>query len=117
MLQASKAHNFTQAKVSSGRDYPKNLGKLSVWEMSPSHSKPLCGWPTGPFSRKISLWTTDTVSYKTLGRELDEVGKVSRMPDLMGPSGPGAYEAVNLQLYCHTVMLRQNWRGKEMKLK
>lgn len=56
MLRASKAHTFTWAKVSSGRDYPKNLDKLSVWEMSPSHSKPLCGWPTGPFSRKISLW-------------------------------------------------------------
>lgn len=31
-----------------------------------------------------------------LGRELDEVGRVSRMADLMGPSGPDAYEAMNL---------------------
>lgn len=33
---------------------------------------------------------------KVLGRELDEVGRVSRMADLMGPSGPDAYEAMNL---------------------
>lgn len=39
------------------------------------------------------------------------------MADLMGPSGPDAYEAMNLQLYCQTVMLRQNQCGKEIKLK
>lgn len=39
------------------------------------------------------------------------------MADLMGPSGPNACEAMNLQLYCQTVKLRQNQHGKEMKLK
>lgn len=77
----------------------------------------------GNFSRQIShLSTTDPRSYRAFGRELDEilageVGRVSRMADLKGPSGPNACEAMNPQLYCQTAMLRQNQLGKEMKLK
>lgn len=38
--------------------------------------------------------------------EVGEVGWVSRMADLMGPSGPNVCKAMNLQLYCQKVMLR-----------
>lgn len=50
--------------------------------------------PQGPSQGKCG--TTDSRSYKALGRELDEVGRVSSMADLMGPSAPDAYEAMNL---------------------
>lgn len=87
--------------------------------VAPSH--PLAG-PRSPSGGKRACGTIDTRSYGALGRELDEilageVGWVSRMADLMGPSGPNACEAMNLQLYCQTVMLRQNQHGKDRKLK
>lgn len=35
---------------------PKNLDKMSGWQMSPSCPKLLSGWSTGPFWSKTSLW-------------------------------------------------------------
>lgn len=122
-LWSNKAHTFTQAKVTGRRDFPQKIRISSQYGkyLSVAPGCSLAGL-RGPSGRKRACGSIDTRSDRALGRELDEilagkVGQESRMADLMGPSGPNACEAMNMQLYCQKVMLRQNQHGKEMKLK